>query len=264
MDNMTYAKTILSLLLILSLTVFACSKDDDDDNGELDPGEFPLEGLLNENTSFLILAVEEWDDEFDAYMTMLIVENHQTATLKIDGNDIALSSFGNYYFAELDLMPGQSFSYELRVDGNTRSGSLAIPAVIQANFPDEFNLSSNYTMSWTTSADPTGFIAFLQIELDDDWIDSGALLSGSTRSHTFNSSIYSGLSEDDIWYIDVGVLGMNYDMKDGMVIMAAYDVYEEYYYGNDFGFRQAEKQVAGDHPRGRFPGVLRHLAVPVE
>jgi hypothetical protein len=261
---MTYAKMILSMLLILSLTVFACSKDDDDDNGQLDPGEFPLEGLLNETTSFLIMAVEEWDGEFEAYLSMLILENHQSATLKINGNDINLSGFGSFYFAELDLMPGQSFTYELRVDNNTRSGSLAIPAVVQGNFPANFNLASNYTMNWTTSADPTGFVAFLQIELDDDWIDNGAMLAGSARSHTFNSNIYSGLSEEDIWYIDVGVLAINYDMKDGMVIMAAFDEYEEYYFGNGFGYRQAEKQVAGERPIGRFPGALRHLAVPVE
>ena len=253
------------MLLILSLTVFACSDDDDDNgNGGLDPGEFPLDGLMNENVSFLIMSVEEWDGEFDAYLSMIIVENHQTVTLQIDGNNVSLSSFGRYYFADLDLLPGQSFTYALQVDGNTRSGSLSIPSVIQANFPDDFDLSSNYTMSWTTSADPTGFIAFLQIELDDDWIDNGMLLAGNTRNHTFNRNIYSGLSEDDIWYIDVGVLGMNYEIKDDFVIMAGFDAYEEYYFGNGFGFRQAEKQVAGERPRGRFPAALRHLAVPVE
>jgi hypothetical protein len=260
---MTQLKTILSLLLILSLTITACS-DDDDDNGQTDMTEFPLEGLLNENTSFLIIAVEEWGEEFDAYMTMLVMENHENVSLQINGNAVSLSSFGRYYFSDLDLMPGQNFSYELRIDNNVRSGSLAIPAVVQANFPDEFNLSSSYTMSWTTSADPTSFIAFLQIELEDDWIDNGTLLAGSARSHTFNSSIYSGLSEDDIWYIDVGVLGMNYDIKDNMVIMAAFDVYEEYYFDNEFSFRQAGKQVAGSQPRGRFPGALRNLATPVE
>ncbi len=256
MEKMNPFKTILSLLLILSLTVVACSDDSDDNGEDVDPSDFPLEALLNEEQSFMIVAVEEFGEEFDAYMSMMILEDHDNVTLKIDGNDVSLSSFFGFYFADLDLMPEQSFSFELTVDGNSRSGSLSIPAVVQGTFPSEFDLSSDYSLSWTTSSDPTGFIAFLQIELEDDWIDQGNMLSGSERSHTFNRGIYSGLSEDDIWYVDVGVLSMNFTIKDNMIFLAGFDAYQDYDFDADFTFKQTDRNVDADRPRGRFPAMI--------
>jgi len=259
---MNHLKTILPFLLILSLSVFACSDDNEENVAEL--SDFPLQGFLDLDTSFMLLAVEERDGDFFSYMRLLITESHEVFSLQIDGNNIEMSAFGIFYIANLDLLPGQEFTYRLRIDDNIRTGTLSIPAVIQGSFPDVFNLSANYSMSWTTSPDPTGFVALLQIELDDDWIDHGDLLSGSARSHTFNSNIYTGLSEDDVWYIDAGVFGMNFDMNDDMLIMAVFDDYEVYLFDDEIDFRLAEKQVAGSQPRGRLPVPLRHLAVPVE
>lgn len=256
---MKYTKTILSMLLILSLAVFACS-DDDDDNGT--PGDFPFEAVMSESTSFLIISVEEWDDRFEANVSMLVMEDHQQASLSVNGNEVELFGYMGYYFGELELMPGQSFSYQIRVDGSTRSGELAIPDVIRADFPDEFNLSSNFSFSWTTSSDPSAFIAFLEVDLDDDWVEHMEMLAGSARSHSFNRNLYSGLSEDDIWYVDVGVWGMNYDIKDDMVIIAGFDAYEKYYFDDDFFFRLTEENEIDrqrDRPMARFPFAIRRL-----
>ncbi|TVQ73319.1 MAG: hypothetical protein EA363_03330 [Balneolaceae bacterium] len=254
-------------MLILSLSVFACS-DDNDENGlpDVDLSEFPIQGFLDWDTSFMLIAVEEDSDGFFAYMRLLITENHDVLSLQINGNNIQISASEGFYNAGLDLVPGQEFTYRLRIDDNIRTGKLAVPEPIRGTFPQSFNLSANYTMSWTTPSDPAGYVALLQIglDLDDDWLDHGQLLQGSARSHTFSSSIYSGLGEDDVWYIDAGVLGMNFDINDDMLIMAAFDEYEVYDFDDEIGFRQAEKKVAGDRPRGRFPATLRHQAVPVE
>ena len=262
---MTPAKTILSLLLILSLSVFACS-DDNDENGfpDVELSDFPLQGFVDWDTTFMLIAVEEDPDGFFAYMRLLITENHEVLSLQIDGNNIEISASVGFYTADLDLLPGQEFSYRLRIDDNIRTGKLAVPEAIRGTFPEEFDLSANYTMSWTTSSDPAGYVALLQIELDDDWIRHGQLLNGNARSHTFSSSIYTGLGEDDVWYSDAGVLGMNFDINDDMLIMAAFDEYEVYLFDDEIVSLQAEKKVDGSQPRGRFPAALRNLAPPVE
>jgi len=264
---MTPAKTILSLLLILSLSVFACSDDNDKfDAPDVDLSDFPLQGFVDKNISFMLIAVEEGVDGFSAYMRLLITEDHEEGSLQIDGNNIKITLSQGFYSADLDLAPGQEFTYRLRIDDNIRTGRLTVPEAIRGNFPESFNLSANYEMSWTTSSDPAGYVALLQIglDLDDEWLDHGQLLNGSARSHTFSSSIYSGLTEDDVWYFDAGVLGMNFDIKDGMLIMAAFDEYEVYLFNDEIGFRQVEKRVAGDRPRGRFPATPRHISVPEE
>jgi len=265
---MTRAKTILSLLLILSLSVFACSDDNDEfDAPDVDLSDFPLQGFVDKDISFMLIAVEEDVEGFYAYMTLLIRENHEVFSLQIDGNNIEEISFSQgFYSAGLDLVPGQEFTYRLNIDDNIRTGRLTVPEVIRGNFPQSFNLSANYDMSWTTSSDPAGYVALLQIglDLDDEWLDHGQLLNGSARNHTFSSNIYSGITEDDVWYIDAGVLGMNFDIKDDMLIMAAFDEYEVYLFDDEIGFRQAEKRVAGDRPHGRFPAVFRHITVPEE
>ncbi len=263
---MTPAKTILSLLLILSLSVFACSDDNDEfDAPDVDLSDFPLQGFLDWDTSFMLIAVEEDPDGFFSYMRLLITENHEVFSLQIDGNNIEEISFSQgFYSTGLDLVPGQEFTYRLNIDDNIRTGRLTVPEPIRGTFPESFNLSANYTMSWTTPSDPAGYVALLQIELDDDWLDHGQLLNGSARSHTINSSIYSGLGEDDVWYIDAGVLGMNFDINDDMLIMAAFDEYEVYLFDDEISFRQAEKRVAGSQLRGRFPAALRNLATPAK
>ncbi len=262
---MTRAKTILSLLLILSLSVFACSEENDEYGvPDVELSDFPLQGFLDWDTSFMLVAIEDRDGGFLAYMRLLIIENHEVLSLQVDGNNIEISFSQGFYTADLDLLPGQEFTYRLRIDDNIRAGTLTVPEAIRGSFPESFNLSDNYAISWTSSSDPAGYVALLQIELDDDWLDHGQLLNGSARSHTFNSSIYSGLGEDDVWYIDAGVLGMNFDINDDMLIMAAFDEYEVYLFDDEIGFRQTEKQVAGSQLRGRFPAAFRGLATPVE
>jgi len=264
---MTRAKTILSLLLILSLSVFACNDNNDEfDAPDVDLSEFPIQGFIDLNISYMELSVAEWNGDFLGVMYLLITEDHDVLSLQVDGNNIEISFSEGFYTADLDLLPGQEFTYRLRIDDNIRTGRLTVPETIRGNFPESFNLSANYEMSWTTSSDPAGYVALLQIglDLDDEWLDHGQLLQGSARSHTFSSSIYSGLTEDDVWYVDVAVLGMNFDINDGMLIMATFDEYVEYDFDDEIIFRQAERRVAGDRPRGRFPATLRHQAVPVE
>ena len=223
--------------------------------------DFPLQDFLDREISFMFFGVEESHDGFYTYVTLLIKESHEVLSLQVDGNNIELSFYHGYYIAEPNLLPGQEFTYRLRIDDNIRTGRLTVPDAIRGSFPESFNFLDNYVMSWTTSSDPAGYIALLHIgfDQDDEWLDHGQLLNGSARNHTFNSSIYSGLTEDDVWYIDAGVLGMNFDINDDMLIMAAFDEYEVYIFDDFIGLRQSEKRVADDRQRGRFPAVLSRM-----
>ena len=163
-----------------------------------------------------------------------------------------------YYFGDVNLAPGQSFTYSLNVDGNTRSGSLQIPTTVQASFPSEFDLSSDYSYSLTISRDPGAFVAFLDIDHDEDWIEQADLLNGNQRSHTFNRSLYSGLTEEEIWYIDVGISAINFNVQNDMVFIGGFESHHNYEF-NEFAFRETVKVVSADGvqiPERGFPAYL--------
>ena len=256
---MKKCNTVLSMMLVLSLMVFACDKkSSDDDNGGLGPSDLPFDELMSEEISFMIASVEIFDGELETFLMMFIKENHQNVTLQINGNEVETGKLFGYYFAEANLAPGQSFTYSLNVDGKTRSGSLEIPAAVQASFPPEFDLGSDYSYSWTTSSDPGVFVAFLDIDHDEDWIEQADLLNGNQRSHTFNRSLYSGLTEEEIWYIDVGIGAINFNVQDEMVFIGGFETHQEYEF-NEFAFREAAKAVTAGGiqlPERGFPAYL--------
>jgi hypothetical protein len=187
---------------------------------------------------------------------MYLKDDHESASVIIDGNEVEMSSFLNYYFGELDLVPGQNVSYEVIVDGSGKEGTLEVPELIQASFPESFDLSADFTVSWSINSDPSLFIAFLDIELDDDWVESGTILEGNRRSHTFSSELYAGLSEDDIWYIDTGVAAIDYKYENEMVFLATTDAYHEYSFNSHFKSKLMES-IRESGSEARIPSFLR-------
>ena len=251
---MTQYSTKLIIILILPIFFFACSSDKDE-NGELAPSDFPIEEIMQEDVSFMVLSLEKYDEELEVFLIMYLKESPQDVTVKIAGNTISLEGFQNYYFAAIDLVPGQDISYELEIDNKNISGSLSVPDLIQGSFPESFDLDSDYTFSWTTSEDPTIFVAFLEIELDDDWIESGIVLQGNSRNHSFSKDNYSGLSEEEIWYVEAGVAAIDFEIRDDMVFIASTSDYQEYDFFENFMSKMEER--SNNHEfKGRFPSFL--------
>lgn len=256
---MKNCNTILSMMLILSLTLFSCSSSssDDDDQGQ-GPSDLPIDRLLSEDISFMVVTVEVFDDELETFLLMFIKEDHQNVTLQINGSEVEMGKMFGYYFGDANVAPGESFTYSLNVDGNTRSGSLQIPASVEASFPPEFDLGSDFSYSWTTSSDPEGFLAFLFIEHEEDGIEQADLLNGNQRSHTFSRNIYSGLSEEDLWYVDASISAINFNIHDDMVFLGGFEDIHEYEFSG-FSFREAAKAVSStgsNLPERGFPAYL--------
>lgn len=239
---MKYFATRFIFILIVTVALVSCKSGKKDGSSEL--SDFPLEGLLNEMVSAMFMTVEVFEEEIESFLMIMIQENHQNVTLTINGNPVTLEGFMGFYFGDVNLTPGQNVSYNLTIDGTSRSGSLKVPNAIQGNFPAEFNLNADFPISWTSTSDPGGFLAYLDIEYEDDWIESFELLNGSRRNHTFNRNIYSGLNVEEIWWIDAGVSAMNFEMKSDMLIAATYDVYEEYFFNEEMFYKNAEKRGA--------------------
>jgi hypothetical protein len=248
------------LTLVTAVIFSACSSGSDSDNGngndDPPPSDFPFEAIMNEEVSFLALSIEAYGDDFEAYFMMYIKEDHESVTVAIDGNEVEMDSFLNYYFAEVDLVPGQNVAYEVVVDGSAREGDLEVPELLQAEFPESFDLSADFTVSWSINSDPSLFIAHLDIELEDDWVESGNVLQGNSRSHTFSSELYAGLSEEDIWYIDTGIAAIDYKHENDMVFLATTDAYHEYSFNSQFISKMREG-IQGAGSEVSFPSFLR-------
>lgn len=250
---MANLKTILSLLLVFSLLFVSCSKDKEKER-ELGAVDFPFEAVMQFEVSLMMISVQRLEGEFRAFLVIFLLDDHQTVALKINGNNVALDQTSGSYSSILDLLPGQNITYELNIDGKKRSGSLAIPDAIQASFSPEFNLETDYSLSWITD-DPTGFITFLDINLFDDWVTNAVFMNGTHRSYTFSRNMYSDLTEDEIDFIDVGVLGINFDIKDDMVFMAGFEDYKVYEFDEPSLSRNA-KPARVEEPRSGFQSFL--------
>ena len=244
---MSNVSNILLYLAVLSFVFISCSSSSSNDNeeGSGNPSDLPLENLMRQDISFMVVTIEEFEEDLDAYVMINTTENYESVSLKINGNQVQLESWFGFYFADLELTPAQQIDFELEADDNSYSGSLTIPGLVQASFPTNFDLSSSYSFSWEIDQDPPSFIAWLDIDTDDEWVEKADLLGGDARSHTFDSSIYSHLSEDDVWYIDVGVSAIDFDIRDDFVFVASIDHYHEYEFDSDFFFRKK------DQPGGR-------------
>ncbi len=238
---------LLSLLLLASLT--ACSDDDKDDDGSL--SDLPFEELMNNEISFMGFFVDEWMDEIETEVTIFILEEHESVSLTLNGDEIELESFFGFYYAETDYTPGSSVEYNLTVDGNSTSGSITIANIPNGNFPEEFNLNADYSFSWTIASNPQAFVAEISIEDDEDWYDTIVELPGSARNHTFSRDIYSSFDEDDLWYIDAGITAVNFEVNGNMLILSGAGSYETYDFGGGSWNMQAMENES-KMPRNRF------------
>ncbi len=216
------------LFVAPSLLLFGCRDSNNGDDYPPDLSDFPFEELMTGTVSSALISLDEYDGDIESYLIINIIEDHETVTFSIDGNPVDLVGFGGSYFGEPDLTPAQTFSFELVIDGSTTSGSLTLPGLLQADFPAEFNFNSDYNFSWSIEDDPNHFIPYLDVDYEDDFIYEVELLSGSQRSHTFSQAIYSGLSWDQVWDVEAGVLAINYQNLDGIFFAGAFDRYKWY------------------------------------
>ncbi len=236
----------LSIFLLLSFFLFSC--DNGNDNGarsDTDAADFPFEKIMSEEISTMFLSLQKYEEEIFAYINMHIQEEHENVILKIDGNDIQMEGWEGYYYGYLEeIAPEQQITYELDIDGNKREGSLELPSVIHATFQDEFDLSADYTISWEIARDPTLFVAWMDVEMEEeaDGVHDINILAGNQRNHTFSQNLYSGVSEESIWYIGLGITALDFELKDDMVFLATFERYHDY----DFHYhKRAEKRGRG-------------------
>lgn len=216
------------LFLTLVLLLLGCRDSNNGDEDPLDPSDFPFDELMDESISSAFIALDEYDGEMDSYLVINIVEEHEAVSFSIDGNPVELFGFGGSYFGEPELTPAQTFSFELAIDGATTTGSLTLPGWLQADFPAEFDFDSDYNFSWSIDDNPDYFIPQLDIDHEDELIYDMKLLTGDKRSHTFSQSFYNGLSWDQVWEVDVGVMALNFLVLDDMVFLGAFDRYKWY------------------------------------
>ena len=227
-EPMANIKTTLSLLLFLSFIALGCSNNEDEP--ELSLADFPFEDIMTNSIPYMIVMVEEHDGELDSYLLLHTRQDNPGVSLEIDGNRVQMESYnvpGSYY-ADLDLMPGQTFSYELTLNTRKHEGSLDVPSMVHGSFPAEFNLSEDYDYSWTVSSDPDGFLTFLDIDHDEEDVGRRVLLNGVQREYSFSSEIYSSLSEEDIRIIYVDLIAMNFDIPNDMVIISGFNTFANY------------------------------------
>lgn len=232
-------------LVMFSLFLFSCSSSsnssEDGENGE-DISGIPIERLMGEDISFMFVTLEEYEEDLDAYVMLNIIEDHENTSLKINGNPVQLENWFGFYFSELEITPAQDMNFELEIDDNSYSGSLTMPGMLHAAFPSNFDLESNYSYSWEIDQDPASFVAWLDMDTDEEWVEKADVLPGNTRSHTFESSVYSHLSEDDLWYVDVGVSAIDYDVRENIVFIASFDKYHEYDFDSGFSFKKKDQR----------------------
>ncbi len=238
--------TALKLLLCLSLgfLVLSCGSSSNNDGDESpDFSDLPFDALLDGSVSYAIITLDEYDGDFEAYVIINIIEDHESVTMSIDGTSVELFGFGGSYFGDADLTPAQNLSLELTVDGSSTTGSITLPDMLQTSFPSEFDFNSDFTISWSIEDDPDYFVTQIDIDYDDDPVFDINLLNGNQRSHTFSQSIYSGLSWDDVWEVDVGVTAMNSQIIDGIVFIGAFDRYKWYPDDEEEQFARIEERA---------------------
>jgi len=66
--------------------------------------------------------------------------------------------------------------------------------------------------------------------------------------------MYSGLSEEEIWYLVASVRAFDFDIKDGMVMMATVDSEKDYYFDDDYRITGNDQLQSGITK----PRFLRH------
>ena len=247
----------LCLFVMAALLLTSCS---DDDNGdgllELDPGEFPLEEAMSGEIPVMSILIEEFEEELYNIISINVSEDHDEISLDINGNEVELQIFAGFYVAEdVDIVPEEEISFNLQIDGDSRSGELEIPALLHGEIPDEFDLNSDFIMEWTIADDPSLFVASLILEIQTDFEDFTNVLDGNERSHTFSQSLYSDVSEEDLTQVESVISAISYKVIDNMLFMAGSEKYR-LYSGSTLGKMQEDEE---DETSARYERRTRPL-----
>lgn len=210
---------LILLCTILIFTLSACSDDNDSDRNGSSLEDFPIQQVMMGNLTAVTFDVDVFNDEMVAAVSILVDQDTEEVSLQVDGNDITLQRSGSVLYSEdeLDLAPGQSFSYELELDGTTDAGTITMPLFVEIDFPETFDPESDFSLSWNIEESPDLFVVHHEIETSDSWEYEEDFVEGDERSHTISSDIFSGFDSDEISGFGVGIEALNFNHDEALI-----------------------------------------------
>ena len=213
------SKSLLLLLLVLSLAFFSCEKGKDKitDPIEDDPNE--------ENTDWQMILIQDYDEykntnyHFTAHWLgdSSEIDPSDAFSMSFDGESYELTNMSIFSFVmivgEAQLNPGQSYNFSFyRNDERITQMSITTPHPANAKFPASFNPRNATEINWTLSADNQYQIVDLYSshpDFDDDDEDSySKVISPSLRSHTIPANSISGHGQGTYYTISLNQLNM--------------------------------------------------------
>ncbi|MBC8384362.1 MAG: hypothetical protein H8E57_02450 [Candidatus Cloacimonetes bacterium] len=172
---------ILSLLIVTSLSVVGCSKNDGGGGGGNNSGT-----LLDPTTSEYALWVNRLVGR-DGYS--ISVFNYGTAVyptdvqLSIDGNAVMMTDETYVWIGPYDLTPGTTYGFDVTIDGTSYDFNLQTCHPFYANWPNTYYPDQQTTVNWTQQADPDYQDFFLEGEdAAEEWHSVYQVLSNNARS----------------------------------------------------------------------------------
>lgn len=246
----------LTMLLCTQCTLFSSKDDDSDVNFD----DFPLDEIINYEIIHMGIGYYN-EDESQVYLTVphTLAPESAEVSLSINGAAFALKSeyvggFTEYWSDEESYYPGQEVAYALQIGQASYSGDLYMPTPMTVSFPEEFDMQSDFSFNWSTDTDPDLFLVYFGIdyrpssswEYHRDWF----LIEGSRRNYTIAPGQYPEIPHDELRYVDIEVIPINFDLDDDFVAWAA--TYSDVIFTQSFSMEYS-KRVPGNRNHPGFP-----------
>ena len=153
-----------------------------------------------------------------------------TLQLKIGGADVSLTAWGDYWQGEKDLTAGNSYYFQLIVNGETvvkTQQKVVYPA--DATFPLTFNPAQSAYAYWTLDADnKVQYATAYAYDPDDPYQDEvlDAELAGSVREYTFPANIVQDHGTGSSYTLEI--TQMNHKYVDNVLVATAQSDWQDY------------------------------------
>ena len=153
-----------------------------------------------------------------------------TLELKIGGETVALSAWGDFWTGGANLTPGNAYYFQLIVDGetvvNTRQ---TIVYNADGTFPLTFNPAQSAYIYWTLEASNQSQTASAYaFDPDDPYDDEVADvdLAASVREHTFPANVVQDHGDGSLYSLEI--TQMNHKYVDNVMVATAQSDWQDY------------------------------------
>jgi len=199
---------------------------------------------------YVVVISEEVDQYRDNYWAIIVMANDDAVTINsldvtVDGQSVDMTQSYGYWFGDyFSLTQGAISNISAVIDGVSYSQSIQICYWPEIDFPETFDVTQSYDLSWTLGGDNMWQV----IDGYADWYnpDAGSTeysydtinLSVSARSHTIPAN-WLGVPYGVEYYFDLGLYQANWAYTDCFVVISSAGDYN-YYWSNDVTGRERD------------------------